>query len=87
MEKYDDYVEKIKRMRSGVDFDKMYVGITRRKMSLLFPAVASLAAVAVFVAVISVYFFRPVSFNDPILSYITGEEKVDGSQLISYVFE
>jgi len=87
MDKYDDYVEKVKGMRGGVDFDKMYVKIAQRKRGVLFPAVASLAAVAVFVIVVSAYFLRPAAVDDSILSYLNGEETVNGSQLISYVFQ
>jgi hypothetical protein len=87
MDKYNDYLERIKGVRSGVDFDKLYIKITQRKRNAFLPAVASLAVAAVFVAVISFYFLRPVMVEDSILSYLTGEETVNGSQLIAYVFQ
>ena len=88
MDKYQDYLEKIKRVHYGVDYGNMFQKITRRKRNYLLPATASIAAAAAAFAIAAViYFLPPSAGNDPIINYAVGDEKVNGSQLISYVFE
>lgn len=87
MDKYQVYIDRIKRESGSVDFDQMYDRITRRGKNIFIPAVATLTAAAVAAFVVSFYLFQPAAYDDPILNYMSEAESINGSQLISYVFQ
>jgi hypothetical protein len=87
MEKYNQYIERLKNHQDKVDYQAMHNRIenklSKKRFSRLTFATAGALAL---VAVVALFYISPSS-DEGLLDYLSQQEEINGNPIIAYVFE
>lgn len=94
MADYNEFVNKLRKIRSNINFDKMYLRIEKRiagRSLQTFPklTLALAGALAVFLIAFMFYFNlfgQPADNSKVMMSYVFEDVEVNGSPVMAYVF-
>lgn len=86
---YSEYLNRLKKVKSEIDYDRMYACIQQRKRKVVLVKVGlSLAgALAVFLIALAGYFSSYQAGNGrEVIAYLYEGGSINGSPLLAYVF-